>query len=266
MTTTALSQSEEARLQVLIGQVEEGQRELDRGAVRIGNALIEIRESKLYRTYGTLEEFGRSRFGYERRRLYGLINFAEVRKTLSDANFSQLPECERHARPLSGLPPEQQVEAWGRVTETTTTPTGPIVEAAVAEVQAEQGDLVVGQSLTVTDPSAPHAGEKVEVKEFRGPSVAICKTPSGGDFPYMRSELEGADKPAATGTRPAVPQVQAHEVLSLRLQLAEARILILEELLSRAIEWLPIPLKEEVGAALDLRATPETALSLQRGG
>ena len=92
MTTPELTTAEEARLAVLVSQVQEGQREIDRGAVRIGQALIEIRQRKLYRQVGTIEEFAQQELGYSRQNLYRLINFAEVRQTLTEANFTQLPD------------------------------------------------------------------------------------------------------------------------------------------------------------------------------
>mgnify|MGYP001793340731 CR=1 FL=1 len=250
MTTPELTTAEEARLAVLVSQVQEGQREIDRGAVRIGQALIEIRQRKLYRQVGTIEEFAQQELGYSRQNLYRLINFAEVRQTLTEANFTQLPDCERQARPLVGLPAEKQAEAWGAAVQEGGRTTGAVVEVAVAQVK---DSFAQGQKLKVIDARAPYADSQVTVKEDNG-DVVVCETPDGGDFTYFRSELEGGRTPKPrTPVAQPVPQVQPHELLSMRLDLANERTAALETMLKRVMKWLPDSMQAEVSELLGMQ-------------
>ena len=83
-------------------------------AVHVGNALLEIRDSRLYRTsHGTFEDYCQDRWQFTHGRARQLIAAAETIAILqSDTIVSLLPEGERQARPLTALPPEAQREVW----------------------------------------------------------------------------------------------------------------------------------------------------------
>jgi len=85
--------------------------------IDVGNALLEIRDSRLYKaSYSTFEDYCKERWGWERRHAYRLIDAAQVVSNVS--NWTQiLPTTESQARPLTQLEPEQQREVWGLVME-----------------------------------------------------------------------------------------------------------------------------------------------------
>lgn len=88
--------------------------------VDVGGALLEIRDSRLYRAdYGTFEEYCQQRWNFTRMRASQLIAAAEVIENIQFVNPGlQIPEYEKHTRPLTQLEPEQQYEAWRNVVET----------------------------------------------------------------------------------------------------------------------------------------------------
>lgn len=87
--------------------------------VEVGNALIAIREGKLYRgSYGTFEDYCQQRWGMVSSRARQLMSAAETIESLkSDTNVTLLPTNEAQARPLAKLEPPQRVEAWGKAVQ-----------------------------------------------------------------------------------------------------------------------------------------------------
>lgn len=84
--------------------------------IDVGEALLEIRDNRLYReSYSTFEVYCKERWGFTRRRASQLIVAAEVVANVNHG--SQIPTTERQARPLAQLGPELQREVWQRVTE-----------------------------------------------------------------------------------------------------------------------------------------------------
>lgn len=87
--------------------------------VEVGNALMEIRDSRLYLAeHDTFEGYCRDRWGMSRPRAYQLMDAAETINILSTNGIQNLPTRERQARPLVGLTPEQQIEAWETALDT----------------------------------------------------------------------------------------------------------------------------------------------------
>ena len=87
--------------------------------VEVGQALMLIRDKRLYRAeFGTFEAYCQDKWQLGR-------NF--VNKTIAASNVvanlemgtrgTQTPQTEKHARPLTKLEPELQVEAWQKVVE-----------------------------------------------------------------------------------------------------------------------------------------------------
>lgn len=86
--------------------------------VDVGNALMEIRDSRLYRnSHATFEEYCRERWNIQRAHAYRLIEAATTVNILSPIG-DILPQTESQARPLTQLEPEQQREVWQRAIET----------------------------------------------------------------------------------------------------------------------------------------------------
>lgn len=105
--------------------------------VDVGNALLEIRDSKLYREeYPTFEDYCQTRWKMERRQAYRLIDASTVVNNVS--NWTQItPTNEAQARPLTALEPEKQSIAWQRAVETApeTGITAKHVQSVVDEIQ-----------------------------------------------------------------------------------------------------------------------------------
>lgn len=98
--------------------------------VAVGNALLEIRDSRLYRqNYRTFEAYCRDRWGMVRRNADRLIQAAEVAENLGPIGL--IPQTESQARPLTRLEPEVQREVWQAVVEST--PVEAITAKAVEE-------------------------------------------------------------------------------------------------------------------------------------
>ncbi len=105
--------------------------------VDVGNALLEIRDKRLYRAdYSTFEGYCQERWGFSRSRAHRLIEAAETTKNLLPIG-NTLPLNESQARPLTSLEPEMQVEAWKRAIETApeTGITAKHVQSVVDEIQ-----------------------------------------------------------------------------------------------------------------------------------
>jgi hypothetical protein len=139
----SVTPSQEATAQTRVSKIETLRQRLTKLETRIragletflevGNALLEIRDSKLYRLdYATFEDYCRDKWHISRPRAYQLIKAASVVGNLSTKvdislanNESQagdspigrlthppLPPNERQVRELAGLEPEKQREVW----------------------------------------------------------------------------------------------------------------------------------------------------------
>jgi len=97
--------------------------------VDVGNALLAIRDKRLYRQqWGTFEDYCQERWGMERRHAYRLMDAAQSVENVS--NWTQtLPATESQARPLTKLEPDLQPVAWQRAVETA--PNGKVTAAHV---------------------------------------------------------------------------------------------------------------------------------------
>jgi len=117
--------------------------------VDVGNALLEIRDGRLYRqTHGTFEDYCRERWGFTDRRARMLMSAAETVGVLeTGTTVPVLPSTERQARPLTALPPDAQREAWQRAVETA--PDGKMTAAHVQRVVDEQRHPTLRPSMAV---------------------------------------------------------------------------------------------------------------------
>lgn len=125
---TELTTQEQGRFQQLEVVIEEGLKTF----VEVGNALLEIRDSRLYRQeFRTFEDYCRDRWGMARSTAYQYIDAAATVENVRHGGH-QIPTNERQARPLTKLEPEQQQEAWQRAVETA--PNGRVTGAHVEKV------------------------------------------------------------------------------------------------------------------------------------
>jgi hypothetical protein len=101
----------------------------------VGQALIEIRGRKLYReSHKTFEAYCQDKWSLTRRRAYQFIDASEVLKNLCTI-VHKTSIKESQVRPLTKLPPAQQLEIWQKAVEESPngTPTAKIVERLVNE-------------------------------------------------------------------------------------------------------------------------------------
>lgn len=87
------------------------------GALKMAEALLTIRDKKLYREgFETFEDYCRVRLGFSRSRAYELCDFAGISRELGEMSAmadTPLPQNERQARPLKKLKSaEQRAKAW----------------------------------------------------------------------------------------------------------------------------------------------------------
>jgi DNA modification methylase len=84
--------------------------------VEVGQALLEIRDKKLYRIeYKTFEEYCQEKWQISRRRSYELINASIAIENVRLG--AQMPKNEKEVRPLTRLEPEVQNAVWQETVE-----------------------------------------------------------------------------------------------------------------------------------------------------
>lgn len=127
---TTLAPAEVQRLEVLESVIDAGMQTF----VHVGNALLEIRDARLYRaTHATFEDYCQARWRFNSSRARQLIAAAEVAGNLqSVTTVTLLPATESQARPLTTLPPEAQREVWQQAVATA--PAGRVTAAHVQQV------------------------------------------------------------------------------------------------------------------------------------
>ena len=84
--------------------------------VEVGQALLEIRENKLYRIeYKSFEEYCQDKWHFTRMRVSQLINASLTIKNVNPG--LQMPKNEKEVRPLTSLEPEVQNAVWQETVE-----------------------------------------------------------------------------------------------------------------------------------------------------
>jgi hypothetical protein len=152
--------------------------------VEVGNALLTIRDAKLYRAdYDTFEGYCIDRWNLSRKRAYDLTNAAEVVAALSPIGDTPLPTNEAQARALAPLKdhPEVAAEAMRRATtngKATATSVRDAVKAVVHEEIAKaaaKADDREALSKLVAD--AQRAGFDMDEArtQQRGAFARLCK-------------------------------------------------------------------------------------------
>lgn len=148
----ALTEMEARRLTECESRIEQGIAVF----LEVGNALLEIRDSRLYRQqYPTFEAYCKERWGMKRPRAYELMDAATVVKNVSEIS-DIVPQKEAHTAPLTRLEPEVQREVWREVTETT--PADKITAKAVeekAKAAEPLNETVQAIKAEINAPSAP---------------------------------------------------------------------------------------------------------------
>lgn len=120
--------------------------------IEVGEALLEIRDSRLYRIeHGTFETYCREKWGMSIRQAQRLIGGANVVSAIKETRpVGRVPETESQARPLTKLPAEDQPKAWAKAVEAADgkQPTAKQVDVAVGELVHKQISPVVPEMKT----------------------------------------------------------------------------------------------------------------------
>ncbi len=121
--------------------------------VDVGQALLKVRDGRLYRKYGTFEDYCRERWGMSQPRAYQMMYAAQTVGLLQSSTIVELPQTESQARPLTQLKePEQQIAAWQRAVETA--PNGKVTATHVQSVVDEMTGRVAPEPPVVYQPMA----------------------------------------------------------------------------------------------------------------
>ncbi len=134
---TLLDLIEVQRLEVLEATIDAGMHTF----VQVGSALLEIRDTRLYRaTHTTFDDYCRERWGMSKTHANRMIESAGVVANL--APIGVIPATESQARPLTSLEPNAQREVWERAVETA--PNGRMTAAHVQSVVDEYRGAQLG--------------------------------------------------------------------------------------------------------------------------
>lgn len=163
--------------------------------VEVGNALLAIRDAKLYRAgHDTFEAYCKKRWGFSRSRAHRLIEASEVAAVLPIGNTR--PTNEAQARELVPLKehPELAAESMRRATEKSTGKvTSVAVKEAVAEVvreeiakaeqRAEDRDAIAALSESARKAGLDMDEDRVRQRgEFARLCKDIAKLPDPAEF------------------------------------------------------------------------------------
>jgi hypothetical protein len=131
-TEQPITLKESARLVELERKIETGMTTF----VEVGNALMEIRESRLYRVeYKTFEAYCREKWGMSQQHATRLCRSAKTASNLKSEPRGSLVSSEKQVRSLTKLPAAKQPAAWAKAVEIAdgNQPTARQVEQAVRE-------------------------------------------------------------------------------------------------------------------------------------
>lgn len=118
----------------------EAEQVIERGIqtfTEVGNALLRIRDGRLYRAeFDTFEDYCRERWGFSRQRAQQLTSAAETVTTIVDTGLPA-PANEGQARELARVPEGERAEVWRETIERTN---GKPTAAAIRETYRRDPD------------------------------------------------------------------------------------------------------------------------------
>lgn len=150
-----LTPSEARHLRMLEGRIERGMTIF----IEVGQALAEIRDSRLYRvSHETFEAYCRERWQMERSRAYQFIRASEVVEALGEPKELKNEGLVRHLVPVFQADPERLKPIWDAVKKTARKEHKPLTTLFVRDVVRAQmngngknGNGHVAGTLTTTD-------------------------------------------------------------------------------------------------------------------
>jgi hypothetical protein len=175
--STALTTTESSNLQSCERVIEKGLNTFR----EVGQALIEIRDSKLYRSaHATFADYCEKRWGFSDSRARQLISAAKVAETVTNVT---LPN-EGAARALNSVPVEQQQAVVDWATEKAEGT--PLTARAIKEAAAEVAD---SESEEDEDDEPPVKSGKAKPKESPEPSGGGKQKSDPRAFTRLESQL-----------------------------------------------------------------------------
>lgn len=114
-----------------------------RSARNVGEALRAIKAKKLYRGYGTFEEYCSQRWNYTPQHVNRLIAFEDTLDVLkSEPKCSLLPATEQQSRPLNKLPKDSRAQAFAAAIDAANggQPTANQVAKAVEDLEIPESE------------------------------------------------------------------------------------------------------------------------------
>lgn len=162
MSTSPVIESPASRLETLESVIEQGKQTF----IDVGRALLEIRDSRLYReNYKTFEDYCREKWGWSRPRAYQLIDAASLSTIVDIQNEAQA----REFTPLRDQP-ELMSEVWQEVSSNGA-PTAERIREAVSR------RMDVHYSSSTDEWSTPQDLFDQLNKEF-GFTLDVCASPN----------------------------------------------------------------------------------------
>lgn len=153
-----LTRNEIKRLKILETTIRDGLQTF----VSVGQALAEVRESRLYRRdYASFESYCRTKWGMSKTHANRLITGSSLASAIAE-DTRALPTHESQLRPLtsSKLTPEVRKEAWSRALKDTSGDPAAVTASAVSEVLTEMEEEGKVETLSFKDVS-PRKVDKV---------------------------------------------------------------------------------------------------------
>lgn len=228
MSTTLSKQAtlipqEQARLEHLEQEIEAGIKTF----LTVGNALAEVRESRLYRSrYETFESYCSCRWSLSRSRAYQMIEAAEVVSTIVDTG-APAPTNEGQARALAAAPPEERADVMTAVAEK-----GKPTAAAITEEIEARAEPTTERNMISVEDIFPDPQEREDILAFGDASEdefeeALATSEAQGDLSRanVRANLRPPPPPAGA-RRKSLPGQIRRTTYDLRLALNRVEKLV----------------------------------------
>lgn len=203
-----------------------------------GKALEEIRDRRLWRgKYNTFDMYLMERWGFTKQYASKLIMGANTVRNLSkNVPSLPLPNAERQVRPISGLDPDIQVQAWSTSVDLAQgRPTLGIVDRVAKAINADiKAEFSKGDKIIVYSEKSKFHGQTIEVLEIDG-LIVKGKTRTGAIEPFLVNELRQA-KPKSERRQWSTKTKEDHFASAQSaLEIAKAREVLLEQMIYRLI-------------------------------
>lgn len=149
--------------------------------VTVGNALIEIREKRLYKDkYTTFEDYCETVWDMTSRRCRQLADAAKVMENLNNcSDLSVKPQTESQVRPLVGFDDKRQIAVWkkgcAKVLEGTV-PTAKIIEGLVGKKAKSAQKAVPPEPATTPATPIPEGSPVVPAAPVTAPETTLGVT------------------------------------------------------------------------------------------